>query len=64
MNTEEPVLIDKDRMNKVLAGPFFTMPDGLTLEGIIEHFRRNLHAITYEAELCKHQQEEPNEDFN
>lgn len=64
MNIEEPVLIDQDRMNKALVGPFFTIPDGLTPNGIVEYFRGNLHVVTYEAELCKHNQEEPNEDFN
>lgn len=27
-----PVVIDRERMDKALAGPFFTLPDGLTAE--------------------------------
>lgn len=29
-----PVAIDRDRMDKALAGPFYTLPEGLTAEQI------------------------------
>ncbi|WP_429949588.1 hypothetical protein ACQYWY_21720 [Comamonas sediminis] len=36
---EGPVFIDRDRMDRALAGPFFTLPEGLTPAEIVAHFR-------------------------
>lgn len=39
-NFPSPVHIDKERMDKALSSPTYTLPNGLSLEEIIEYFKK------------------------
>lgn len=39
-NFPYPVHIDKERMDKALSSPTYTLPNGLSLEEIIEYFKK------------------------